>query len=85
MDKIYKASGLDALLCLPPHENAMNTVDYSLCVQQHRRWAEAFLGVAQLQARRAVVTAPQFSVFSRTNSVMSMTYSYDRATKIEGV
>lgn len=85
MAEVYRISGVDKLLYLPPFENAMNTVDWLLSMGQYKNWAGSFLGIARLKEHQSAVFGPEFNLFSRSHSVMGMTYSYDRDIRLKGV
>lgn len=78
---LYQLEGGDTLLHLPPIDNAMNIVDHPLMTRTYKSWADAFFSKAQLQKHTYLATCPMYSVFSRSNSVIGLTYTFDRGMK----
>lgn len=78
---LYAMEGGDKLLYLPPFDNAMNIVDTVLMIRSHRSWADAFFKVAQLEKHMYFAFPPKYNVFSRSNSVICLTYTFDSKIK----
>ena len=78
---LYAMEGGDKLLYLPPIDNAMNIVDTMLMIRSYRSWADAFFKVAQLEKHMYVAAPPMYNVFSRSNSVIGLTYTFDSEIK----
>ena len=80
---LYRMDGRDKFLYHPPIDNAMNIVDFMLYMWTYSKWGDAFFQVAQLKKHMFVVHPPTFDVFSRANSVINLTFTFDSSINFE--
>ena len=80
---LYRNDGRDKFLFHPPIDIAMNIVDFILNFRTYSKWADAFFQVAQLKKHMFVVYPPTYNVFSRANSVINLTFTFDSTINFE--
>jgi len=83
---MIKTMGLQELLLDPPVENAMNMGDYACFMAAYKLWAKAFFdkaGLSDPQRQVPVVELKPYTVWVRSNSTISMVWTYDSELKFD--
>jgi hypothetical protein len=87
MQPVYTSIGASKLLLLPPIDDSRNIVDSMMFVHYRRYWKEAFFSYAvmrDVEKQVHEVGFPFYNIFSRTNSSVFYTFTYDPELAMTG-